>query len=182
MTVMKFTTYFLLGGLVLGACAACSQGQKSGGTDAEDPHVVMKAEAGRQGPRRMELSDVTSRFRFQGKPCEAQVFRSPDETLPLVKDEQGNEFVDNRVTLRLTSDGRRLPDRVFTKSSFSSVVDEGFLRHAILEGVVYDTVTAREVVFAASVSYPESDLYVPIRLGISADGHVTMRAEDLLEE
>ena len=52
---------------------------------------------------------------------------------------------------------------------------------ALLEGIVYDTVTAQGMVFAASVSYPQSDLYVPIRLTFTAGGHVSMETEDLLE-
>ena len=37
------------------------------------------------------------------------------------------------------------------------------------------------MVFAASVSYPQNDLYVPIRLTFTAGGHVSMETEDLLE-
>ena len=110
-----------------------------------------------------------------------QVFRTPDETLPRVKDEAGNEYVDNRVNLRIISQGKTLVERSLTKASFASVVDQRFLQHAIFEGLVYDTVTSRGVVFAASVSYPQSDLYVPIRLTFTAGGHVSMETEDLLE-
>ena len=85
------------------------------------------------------MSDVTTHFQFRGKPCEAQVFRTPDETLPRVKDEEGNEYVDNRITLRITSQGKTLVDRTFTKDNFASVVEQRFLQHSIFEGLVYDT-------------------------------------------
>jgi MinD superfamily P-loop ATPase len=35
---------------------------------------------------------------------------------------------------------------------------------------------------AASICYPQSDLYVPLRLTVSADGKISMAKEELLEE
>lgn len=162
------------------ACMSCQSDARNGEAGRADVHVVAKPDVEDKSSERMPMSDVTTRFQFRGKPCEVQVFRTPDETLPRVKDESGNEYVDNRVNLRITSQGKTLVERSLTKANFASVVEPRFLQHAIFEGLVYDTVTSRGVVFAASVSYPQSDLYVPIRLTLTEGGHVAMETEDLL--
>ena len=171
---------FILYILAVLVCAACSA-DKAKDAESSDLHILLPSEPEPAKAVRMPMSDVTTRFQFQGKTCEAQIFRTADETLDKVTDEQGNEFVDNRITLRITTGGRTLVERAFTKKSFSSVVEDKFLRHAILEGIVYDTITPQHIVFDASVSYPQSDLYVPIRLTISAGGHLGMETVDLLE-
>ena len=40
----------------------------------------------------------------------------------------------------------------------------------------------RGIIYAASICYPQSDLYVPLRLTVSADGKISMAKEELLEE
>lgn len=175
----SFLIYIFFTFLAFLTCGACSA-KKDRQTDNENLHVLMETESEYQSPERMPLSDVTSRFQFAGKTYEAQVFRTADETLPKVKDEQGNEYVDNRITLRITTQGHTTIERIFAKQSFSSVVPDNFMQHAILEGLVYDTITAYGMVFAASVSYPQSDLYIPIRLTLTIDGQVSMKTEDLL--
>lgn len=176
---MKISVCFCLLGLLV--CLSCKSDARSEKSEHAALHVVEKADVEGKSFERMPMSDVTTHFQFRGKPCEAQVFRTPDETLPRVKDEEGNEYVDNRITLRITSQGKTLVDRTFTKDNFASVVEQRFLQHSIFEGLVYDTVTPQGMVFAASVSYPQSDLYVPIRLTLTADGHVAMETEDLLD-
>ena len=64
--------------------------------------------------------------------------RRPDDSLPVVINEQGDKFVDNSITLRITSGGKSIVDKVFTKESFASLVDAKFMKHSILEGLVYD--------------------------------------------
>ena len=73
-------------------------------------------------------------------------------------------------------------DNVFSKESFASLVDARFLKYAILEGLVYDKTTPQGIIYAASICYPQSDLYVPLRLTVSADGKISMAKEELLEE
>ena len=56
------------------------------------------------------------------------------------------------------------------------------MKYSILEGLVYDKTTPQGIIYAASVCYPQSDLYVPLRLTVSADGKISMAKEELLEE
>ena len=159
--------------------SACSSQNKK---EKDDAQALMQDSVKAAGPQRMQVSDVKATFNYQGKEYQSSVLRQPDESLPIVKNEQGEKFIDNRITLRLTCGGKQIVDRVFTKENFASLVDAKFMQYAILEGLVYDQTTPQGIIYAASVCYPQSDLYVPIRLTITSDGKISMAKEELMED
>lgn len=175
---MKILVYILVYAplLLFVACSSQSKNEKG------DMHVLMQDSVKQKGPQRMQVSDVKSTFNYKGKEYQSSVVRRPDDNLPIVENGQGEAFVDNRITLRLVSGGKVVVDKEFTKESFSSMIDEKFMRYAILEGLVYDQTTSQGIIYAASVCYPQSDLYVPIRLTITGDGKVSMAREELMED
>ena len=120
---------------------------------------MKEAEKAAGKPQRMQVSDIKETITYKGKEYHSSVVRRPDESLPVVTNEEGDKFVDNRITLRLTCSGKQLIERSFTKESFASVVDARFMKYAILEGIVFNKTTPQGIVYAASVGYPESDLY-----------------------
>lgn len=89
---------------------------------------------------------------------------------------------DNKIVLRLTRGSEKVFDKTFTKNDFSSVVDAKFLSHSVLEGIVYDKTTPQGIVYAASVCYPQTDLYMPLSITITADGKMSIQRVDMLEE
>ena len=52
----------------------------------------------------------------------------------------------------------------------------------ILEGIVYDKTTPEGIVYAASVCYPQTDLYVPLSITVTADGKMSIKKVDMLED
>lgn len=84
--------------------------------------------------------------------------------------------------LHLTRGNETVLNKTFTKHDFSSVVDANFLSKSILEGIVYDKTTPQGIVYAASVCYPQTDLYMPLSITITADGKMSIRKVDILEE
>ena len=82
----------------------------------------------------------------------------------------------------MTHGNEQIFNMTFTKRNFASIVGEDFLSKSILEGMVYNKTTPQGIVFAASVCYPQTDLYVPISITITADGKMTMVREELLED
>lgn len=160
---------------MLGACSASGVGDKQKQAETEEP-------ARQSGPQSMQVSDVTEEFVYRGRHYQSTVLRQPDENLPTVTDDAGVEYVDNRISLKLVCDGKVLADKVFTKQNFAAWVKADFLSHAILEGLVYDTATPEGIVYAASVCYPQTDLYVPFRIVVASDGTLAIRQEDLLED
>lgn len=159
--------------------AACSSQKKN---EKDDVQILMRDSMDAGGPQRMQISDAKTTITYKGKEYHSSVLRRPDDNLPVVKNEQGEQFVDNRITLRLTCGGRQVVDKSFTKESFASLVDAKFMRYAILEGLVYDKTTPQGIVYAASICYPQTDLYVPLRLTVAADGKIAMAKEELMED
>ncbi len=175
---MKNLFYMLACVSVIFLSACSSQNKK----EKDDAQALMQDSLKAAGPQRMQVSDIKATFKYQGKEYQSSVLRRPDESLPIVKNEQGEKFVDNRITLRLTCGGKQIVDKVFTKESFTSLVDAKFMQYAILEGLVYDQTTPQGIIYAASVCYPQSDLYVPIRLTIASDGKISMAREEFMED
>lgn len=171
--------YYICMCLTAAWVAACAP---SSGNGQREMTVMREDSAVSTLPQRMQVSDVTERFTWNGRAYTSTVVRRPDDALPLVSNEQGECFVDNRITLRLTCEGKTLVDRVFTKNDFAALVNARFMKYAILEGLVFDQTTAGGVVYAASVCYPQSDLYVPIRIVVRGNGAVTLEKADLMED
>lgn len=158
--------------------ASCTSRNKSG----DDVQILMQDSTVTSAPQRMQVSDTKVAITYKGKEYRSSVVRRPDESLPVVTNEQGEKFVDNSITLRITCGGRQIVDKVFTKANFASLIDAKFMKYAILEGLVYNKTTPQGIVYAASICYPQTDLYVPLRLTVSADGKISMAKEELLED
>ena len=94
----------------------------------------------------------------------------------------GDTYEDNKIVLRITQGSENVLNKTFTKNDFSSVVDAKFLSKSILEGIVYDKTTPQGIVYAASVCYPQTDLYMPLSITITADGKMSIQKVDMLEE
>ena len=74
-------------------------------------------------------------------------------------------------------------ERIFTKKDFAQLVNARFLQHARFEGMAFDCVTdAGTIRFTASLTYPESDLYVPIRITLTTQGKMTMECDETMDE
>ena len=175
---MRKLIYWLLLPLAV-AVSAC--GGKKGSSDNKSTLAMMDS-VDAHGLQRMQTSKSETDFKFKGKDYHSLVSRTPDENLPHVTNEMGDTYVDNKIVLHLTRGNETVLNRTFTKNDFSSVVDANFLSKSILEGIVYDKTTPQGIIYAASICYPQTDLYVPLRLTVSADGKISMAKEELLED
>ena len=119
---------------------------------------------------------------FKGRTYTMNVVRKADVTLPIVTDVQGLKYYDNIITLEITTDGRLFVNKIFNKNTFASYLESDFIQHAILEGLVFDKVTDYGLMFAASVSYPESDLYVPFHVTVLPNGTLSIDKADLMDD
>ena len=93
---MKNVFYFWIC-MAVWLLSACSS-QKKG--DGEDVQVLMKDSVDANGLQRMQVSDSKMSFTYNGKEYHSHVVRRPDDSLPVVTNEQGEKFVDNRIPLR----------------------------------------------------------------------------------
>ncbi len=180
-TVGRHTAAVLCMALALCSCGGNARQGQDGGTDY---YMVASAEdsvSAVTGVRSLQTIEASIDTVYRGKPYHSYVVRRADESLPQVSDESGARYLDNRITLRLTSGSSKVLERDFLKSSFAQYLDSDFLEHALLEGLTFDKVVPDGLQYIASVGYPESDLYVPFSVVVSARGDVTIRKSDLLD-
>lgn len=175
---MKKLIYLLLFALTV-AVSACG-GKKN--TSNNEPEFALQDSVDDHGLQRMQTSKNEIDIEFKGKQYHSLVSRTPDDNLPHVANDMGDTYVDNQIVLHLTRGGETVVNKTFTKNDFSSVVDADFLSKSILEGLVYDKVTSEGIVYAASVCYPQTDLYVPLSITINADGKMNIQKVENLED
>lgn len=166
----------LLGGTVLLSCRPEAEGRSG-----EQPAAaVEKAETPEP---RMQPSAAEGAARIGSGEYTYKIRRKADGTLPRVELEDGTLYEDNTIELQVfRPDGSQLYARTFRKTDFSSVVDEPFLSHAILEGLVFDRVDGGRLLFAASICYPQTDLYMAARVYISPSGQLSIEKEDAMDD
>ena len=130
----------------------------------------------------LQTISASSQADFKGRTYDMKVVRRADSTLPIVTDVQGVKYYDNTITLEVSTGGRLFANKIFNKNTFASYLEADFLQHSILEGLVFDKVTDDGLMFAASVSYPESDLYVPFHVLILPNGTLSIDKADLMDD
>ncbi|MCH5306587.1 MAG: DUF4738 domain-containing protein [Prevotella sp.] len=150
--------------------AACSEKKKS--NDIIAPRIV-KPEL--KEPIRMQEYTDSRDVEWMGKDYHVTIVRQPLDSLPKVKDENGQEFVDNvfRVVVA-RGDGSVFFDRTFTKSSVASLLDNHYRNAGVFEGLVFDRVEGNNLIFAASVGLPQTDEYIPMIISLSRTGELQM--------
>lgn len=177
-----FLPLLLAGVLGVGGCS------RSSDTAAESPSSV---EGGQATPvtakpePRMQPSDARGYATLEGRHYAFSIHREPDEKLPRVALADGSLYFDNSIHLtveRTEGGGSTLLDRRFTKDDFARVVDANFLRHGILEGIVFDRVEGSRLLFAVSICYPNTDLYMAARLYVSPSGQIAVEREDAMND
>ena len=155
----------------------CSQKKKSDDIIATKPEVVKP-----QAPIRMQEYKQTTDVAWLGKNYQVEVHRVADDSLKMVKDENGQKFVDNRISVKvMRSDGSVFFSRSFTKAVFESYLNNDYRRTGVLEGLVYDKVEGNNLFFAASVSHPQTDEYIPLVVSVSNFGEVGIRLDTDLD-
>ncbi len=150
--------YFLFVVLLV-VMTACG-GKKEASVDAEQLMFQIDSVDHVTGLQRMQVSRIDQHIVSGGKKYNLFIERAPSDSLPSVKSDLGI-FADNRIIVRIS------------------------LRHFILEGVVFDEEKTREgknIILAASVSYPQTDLYIPFSITITPEGKMSISKNEDMEE
>lgn len=142
--------------------------------------VVKKAPS---GPIRMQDYTQTKEVDFAGTRLKCVIQRTHCDSLEMVKDETGQKYVDNVISLTVTrSDGSVFLKRTFTKKSFADCLDKNYNQTGILEGFVFDKVAGGNLCFAASVCHPQDeDEFIPLVVRVSSSASVSVERDTLLD-
>ena len=148
-----------------------------------DDIIVQETETPQpQGPIRMQDYKDVKDIQWLGKQYQIEVTRTADDSLKLVKDETGQQFVDNRITLRvIRTDGSIFCTKTFTKSAFDGCLDDDYRKTGILEGFVFDKAEGNQLYFAASVCHPQTDEYIPMVVTVSNFAEVGITKDQQME-
>ncbi len=162
---------------LVGVVAACSNKKKS-----NDIITTKYVKPKPQGPISLENTSVTKEFKWADRNYSCLVERTADDSLPMVKDEIGQQFVDNRIKVTITrADGSTFFQREFTKKDFDSQLDDDYRETGILEGLVFVGAEPNEVRFAASVSHPQTDEYIPLVMSVNRTGSVSIARDTQMD-
>ena len=168
----------LLAALLM-AVLAISCGKKKESKDIIVPTAeVVKPKA----PISMQPYSQQQEVAWLDKSYQVFINRVADDSLRMVQDETGQKFVDNRITLRVVrADGSVFFKKVFTKATSDAQLDDDYRQTGILEGLVFDKVDGNNLVFAGSVSHPQTDEYIPLVVTVSNFGNVTIKRDDQMD-
>ena len=148
-----------------------------------DDIIVQETETPQpQAPIRMQDYKDIKDIQWLDKQYQIEVTRTADDSLKMVKDETGQQFVDNRITLRIIrTDGSIFCTKTFTKSAFDGCLDDDYRKTGILEGFVFDKAEGNQLFFAASVCHPQTDEYIPMVVTVSNYGEVGIAKDQQME-
>lgn len=173
MNIIRLLTV-LLTVLVIASC-----GKKKKTDDIIVPTIKVEKP---KAPIRMQPYNQTKDVIWLNKNYQVAIQRTADDSLRMVKDETGQQFIDNRISLRiLRSDGSVFFNRSFTKADFDAQLDDDYRHTGILEGIVFDQVDGNHLVFAGSVSHPQTDEYIPLSITVSNFSDITIKRDDQMD-
>ena len=171
----KQLTLMLLAALTL--LTACKEKKQT------EDIIAPKVEVAKpSGPVRMQPYNNTRDVQWLGKAYKVEVSRAANDSLPKVKDETGQTFVDNRIAVIVRrADGSVAISKTFTKAYFERFLDAQYRETGILEGLVFDKVDGNYLEFAASVCLPQTDEYIPLEVKIDNFGNVSVERDSELD-
>lgn len=166
-------------GIILAACfitIACRNNEKTEASynDYEKPENSNEVQ-------KMKTYHYNANIKAFGTTFQYDIVREVNDTLPVIKDDTGQRYADNNIRLKINQNNKEIFNKLFTKNTFRSYLDKDFIQHAILEGMAFDRVTPEGLRFSASVSYPNSDIYIPLAITIAKDGSYHIVKDDVLD-
>lgn len=167
---MKQILAFVAAGIMLGTLASCGDKKKSDNIIARKVEVVKP-----KAPVRMQEYTDERDVKWLGRTYHVAIHRQAADSLPMVKDETGQKFVDNVFTLAVSrADGSVFFSKMFTKQMMSAYLDEDYQNTGIFEGLVFDKVDGDWLVFGGSVGHPQTDEYIPLVIRLSRMGELAI--------
>ena len=170
------TLLMVAGIMMLGAC--------KGKNTADENILTTNFELPKlEEPIAMPETEEHAEIEWGGRPYVVQIRRESVDSLPMVANDYGQKYIDNRVQVYIaTGDGTPFFRRSFTKASFRSQLDKDFWRNGLLTGIHYLRAEGGTVDFTVAISHPEmSDGDdIPLLLSVDRQGGVSVKIEEEL--
>ncbi len=171
----------ILIGLPLMLLALMSCGKKENDKNIIISKPVTKVQ---KKTEKMDNFDYSKKIEWQGGVYTIEIRRYSDEGLPVVKDESGRDYYDNKINLKvMRKDGSEFFNRTFTKEDFRSCLGDNYSQDGALLGLMFTEVMGDNIKFVGSVGSPDqlSDEYIPMVVMLSKSGNIQMKRETQLD-
>lgn len=168
--------------LLIVGCLALTMVACSGKKKSDDIITKPVEQPKPQGPVRLQPYTDSRDVSWIGRSYHLEINRQSTDSLPMVKDEYGQQFVDNYITLVVSrEDGSKFYSHRFTKKDFDKYLDDDYRNTGILEGLVFDKAEGDWLEFAASVSHPQTDEYIPLIVRLSRMGEISIKRDSQMD-
>lgn len=170
---MKRIPVIVLCCVVLFFLAAC------GGKKQSEDIIAPKVEKVKpKAPIKLQEYTDERDVEWIGKTYHVAINRRPADSLSMVKDENGQKYIDNVFSVAVSrQDGSVFFTRSFTKKDLNSYLDDDFRKTGLFEGLVFDKADGDWLVFAASVGHPQTDEYIPLVIRLSRMGQLLIKRD-----
>lgn len=134
---MKKTICCVAACCVLMCVAGCSDKKGDAANARQDDTAALTA----QNDEPCSDTEVDNSYtaKLGGKSYVIRIRRKADKELPVVVDDSGQEFYDNRVEVTITRDGQDFFSRSYTKEAFRDFLKGNEGDGCVLLGMAYDT-------------------------------------------
>ena len=123
---------------LLSSCFFAACGDKKTQGEAADGDSLAQKTAVNAPYEEPELKN-TFTAKLAGKNCEITVVRKADKSLPVVTDELGKQFCDNRVNVTILADGELFFEKSYTKEAFADFLSDAEKQGTVLLGMAFDS-------------------------------------------
>lgn len=150
---MKTNVWSLLFGLSVGLMVSCSSEKKE--QDVSAVNTEMQNTETSKEAEQSELKQIYT-AEFANRHYDIHMKRTSAVDKPKVVDEFGSESYDNRVEIILSSEGKVLYEKSFTKDNFLPYLKENEKKETILLGMAYDATLSdsKTFCFGAQIGLP----------------------------
>lgn len=133
---MKKLSFILSAFLLSVAFVSCNGGKTDSASSSEDS---LQQTAATDEPYAEPGQKNTFSAKLGGHTYNITINRQSDSSLPVVTDELGKKFYDNRVDIEITRDGGAFFSRTYTKEAFEDFLSSDEKQGTVLLGMAFDS-------------------------------------------
>lgn len=134
---MKHITISVFALLIVASLTACGGNKTDGNTSDTD---TTQTAVNSNTPYAEPSQSNTYTASLAGSNFEITIKREADKSLPVVTDDLGKEFYDNRVEVTITKGGEEFFKKTYTKEAFTSfLTSDSENQGTVLLGMAYDS-------------------------------------------
>ena len=116
---------------------------------------------------------------WRGAKTLIKISRTPDNESDIVTGEDDIKYLDNIVTLKITSGGNVIVDKPIRKSTFRNYMDSKTYKKFVLEWIVFNKIRNGNIMLAASVANPiQEDEFLSFAITVSPNGNISISKDD----